>query len=32
MGRVYIERGHTLGDQEEWDRLTLEAFDHAFFG
>lgn len=32
MGRVYVERGHEMVDPAEWDRLTLEAFVHAFFG
>lgn len=32
MGRVHVERGQQLVDPDEWDRLTLEAFDHAFFG
>jgi len=32
IGRVTIERGQTLVDRDEWNRLTLEAFLHAFFG
>lgn len=32
IGRVSIERGETLVDPDEWNRLTLEAFVHAFFG
>lgn len=32
FGRVSIERGQTLVDSDEWNRLTLEAFVHAFFG
>lgn len=32
MGRVNIERGQTLGDPDEWDRLTLDAFLRVFFG
>ena len=32
IGRVHVERGHQVGDLREWDRLTLEAVDRAFFG
>lgn len=32
LGRISIERGQTLVDPQEWNRLTLEAFVHAFFG
>jgi hypothetical protein len=32
IGRVHIEHGVKLGDPNEWDRLTLEAVQHAFFG
>jgi AcrR family transcriptional regulator len=32
IGRVHIEHGVTLGHPNEWDRLTLEALQHAFFG
>lgn len=32
IGRVHIERGQELVDPTEWDRLTLEALVHAFFG
>lgn len=32
IGRVHIERGQALVDPEEWDRLTLDALVHAFFG
>jgi AcrR family transcriptional regulator len=32
IGRVYIERGQMNVDSAEWDRLTLEALEHAFFG
>lgn len=32
LGRVSIERGQTLVDPDEWNRLTLEAFINAFFG
>lgn len=32
IGRVHIERGQTNVRPEEWDRLTLEALVHAFFG
>ena len=32
IGRVHIERGQTNVQPEEWDRLTLEALVHAFFG
>lgn len=32
IGRVHIERGQTMVDAAEWDRLTIEALEHAFFG
>jgi len=32
IGRVHIEHGVQLGDPDEWDRLTLAAVEHAFFG
>ena len=32
ISRVFIERGTRQGDPSEWNRLTLEAFDRAFFG
>jgi AcrR family transcriptional regulator len=32
IGRVHIERGQVAVDPAEWDRLTLDALDHAFFG
>jgi len=32
MGRVNVERGQTMVDTAEWDRLTIEAFVRAFFG
>lgn len=32
LGRVFIERGTLEGDPLEWDRLTLDALDRAFFG
>jgi AcrR family transcriptional regulator len=32
IGRVHIELGQKLVDPVEWDRLTIEVFDHAFFG
>jgi AcrR family transcriptional regulator len=32
IGRVHIERGETAVDPGEWDRLTLEALESAFFG
>lgn len=32
LGRVFVEHGTTEGDPSEWDRLTLEALDRAFFG
>ena len=31
IGRVHIERGQTQVDPAEWDRLTLNALDQAFF-
>ncbi len=30
-GRVHIEHGAREGDPAEWDRLTLDALDRAFF-
>ena len=32
LSRVFIERGAQQGETDEWDRLTLEALQHAFFG
>jgi len=32
IGRVHIEHGQLQVDPAEWDRLTLEALVHAFFG
>lgn len=32
IGRVYIEHGAKHVDPAEWDRLTLDALDRAFFG
>ena len=32
IGRVHIEHGIQQGDLVEWDRLTLDALDRAFFG
>lgn len=32
IGRVHIERGQTMVNPAEWDRLTIEALVHAFFG
>jgi len=32
VGRVHIERGQRLVDPDEWDRLTIDALTHAFFG
>ena len=32
IGRVHIERGQMLVNPAEWDRLTLDALVHAFFG
>ena len=31
IGRVHIEHGSRLGNADEWDRLTLQALQHAFF-
>lgn len=31
-GRIYIEQGTNLADPAEWDRLTLDALERAFFG
>lgn len=32
ISRVHIERGQQLVDPKEWDRLTIQALVHAFFG
>lgn len=32
MGRVHVEHGQKVVDIAEWDRLTLDAFQTAFFG
>ena len=32
LSRVFIERGAQQGEADEWDQLTLEALQHAFFG
>ena len=32
IGRVHVEHGTLNGDPSEWDRLTLDAIDRAFFG
>jgi len=32
ISRVHIERGQQLVDPKEWDRLTIDALVHAFFG
>lgn len=32
IGRVYIEHGQANVDPAEWDGLTLEAVERAFFG
>lgn len=32
IGRVHIEHGVQQGDPNEWDRLTLDAAERAFFG
>ena len=32
LSRVFIERGAQQGETDEWDRLTLESLQHAFFG
>lgn len=32
LSRVYIERGAQQGETDEWDQLTLESLQHAFFG
>ena len=32
LGRVFIEHGMEQVDPAEWDRLTIEALDRAFFG
>ena len=32
LSRVFIERGAQQGETDEWDQLTLEALQHAFFG
>ena len=31
IGRVHIEHGSRLGNADEWDRLTLQALQNAFF-
>ncbi len=31
-GRIYVEHGTEVGDPAEWDRLSLEALQRAFFG
>ena len=32
LSRVFVERGSQQGEAHEWDQLTLEALQHAFFG
>jgi len=32
IGRLFMEHGQREGDPGEWDRLTLDALDQAFFG
>lgn len=32
VSRVYMEHGQQQGDPAEWDRLTLDALERAFFG
>ena len=32
LSRVFIERGAQQGETHEWDQLTLESLQHAFFG
>ncbi|MFM8862784.1 MAG: TetR/AcrR family transcriptional regulator [Acidimicrobiia bacterium] len=32
IGRIYIEHGQQQGDPDEWNRLTIEALEWAFFG
>lgn len=32
LSRVFVERGSQQGGLAEWDQLTLEALQHAFFG
>jgi hypothetical protein len=32
LSRVFIERGAQQGESHEWDQLTLEALQQAFFG
>lgn len=32
IGRVHIEHGATRVDPAEWDRLTIDALERAFFG
>ena len=32
LSRVFIERGAQQGETDEWDQLTLESLQHAFFG
>lgn len=31
IGRIFMEHGQRLADPAEWDRLTLEALERAFF-
>jgi hypothetical protein len=32
LSRVFVERGSQQGELAEWDRLTLESLNNAFFG
>lgn len=32
LSRVFVERGSQQGGLAEWDQLTLDALQHAFFG
>ena len=32
IGRVHIEHGSQQGEPVEWDRLTIDALEQAFFG
>lgn len=32
IGRLFIEHGQTQADPGEWDRLTIDALERAFFG
>jgi AcrR family transcriptional regulator len=32
LSRVFIERGAQQDETDEWDQLTLESLQHAFFG